>query len=68
MKTRHDLEMNGNRGRCLVRAETNSESGNQSEPSNTRAKEPRKVATRRSSVRPLITSLYPLILTGIACG
>jgi hypothetical protein len=68
METRHDLEMNGNRGRRLVRAETDSESGTQSEPSNTRAKEPRKVATRRSWVRPLITSLYPLILTGIACG
>jgi len=68
METRHDLEMNGNRGRRLVRAETDSESGTQSEPSKMRAKEPRKVATRRSWVRPLITSLYQLILTGIACG
>jgi len=52
----------------LTLAETDSDSGTQSESSNTRAKEPRKVATRRSWVRPLITSLYPLILTGIACG
>jgi len=68
MDTRHNLEMNGNRGRRLVRAATDPESGTQSEPSNMRAKEPRMVANRRSWVRPLITSLYPLILTGIACG
>jgi len=66
-ETRHDLEMNGNRGRCLVRAETDSGRGTQLEPLNMRAKDPQMVATRRSWVRPLITPLYPLILTGIAC-
>ena len=64
METRHDLEMNGNRGRRLVKAETDCDSGTQSEPLNTRATEHRKAATRRSWVRSLITSLYPLILTG----
>jgi hypothetical protein len=29
METRYNLEMNGNRGRRLVRAETDSKSGNQ---------------------------------------
>jgi len=68
METLHNLEMNGTQERRLFRAETDSESGPQSEPSNTRAKEPRKVATRRYWVRPLISSLNPLTLTGIACG
>jgi len=68
METRHDLEINGNQGRRLVRAETDPQSGTQSEPWNMRAKEPRKVATRRSWGKPLSTSLYPFILTGIVCG
>jgi hypothetical protein len=68
METCHDLEMNGNRGRRLVRAETGSESGTESELLNTTAKEPRKVATSWSCVKHLITSLYPLIRTGIGCG
>jgi hypothetical protein len=68
METRHDMEMNGNRRIRLVTAETDSESGTLLEPANTGAKEPLMVVTRRSWVRPLITSLYPSILTGIACG
>jgi len=68
METHHDLEIDGNRGRRLVIAETDFKSGTQSEHLNTRGKEPQKVVTRRSWVRPLITSLYPLILTGIAHG
>jgi hypothetical protein len=66
METRHDLEMNGNRGRRLFTTETDSESGTQLESSNTSSMEPRKVVTRRSWFTPLITSLYPLIQTGIA--
>jgi hypothetical protein len=68
METGHHLEMNGNLRRGLGRSETDSVSGTQSEPSNTRAKPPQKVATWRCWVRPLNTCLYSLRLTGIACG
>jgi len=37
MESRYNLEMNGNRGRHLVRAETDWKSGTQSEPSNRRS-------------------------------
>jgi len=68
MEIHHDLEINGNGGRCLVRSRTDSESGTQSDMTNTRAKDDRKVTSRRSWVGPIFTSFYPLLLTGTACA
>jgi len=60
--------MNGHRARPLVITETDSESWPESECSRTTSQDPRKGATGRSWVWPLMTSWNPLILTGIARG